>query len=196
MQNSSDIKKPIFWFDMDGVLAKYDYDIYAPADGSTPHYMVRQKHMYRNMEPNPAAMALFNHMYRKSKQHKEYYVRTLTGIPVGLLQAEHTIDKYFWIAGRVKNFDQDDFFCTSVEKHSAVASDLWKLTEHDILIDDYNPNLENWKKSGGTPIKYVNGINSPRNDMPNIIYDMQPKDMAACLEAIAYKITDRHGKCP
>lgn len=29
----------------------------------------------------------------------------------------------------------------------------------DILIDDYNVNLEQWKDKGGTSIKFVNNIN-------------------------------------
>jgi hypothetical protein len=34
-----------------------------------------------------------------------------------------------------------------------------------ILIDDYNKNLDEWKAAGGIPIKFLNGINSPRKDM-------------------------------
>lgn len=35
------------------------------------------------------------------------------------------------------------------------------LSGHDILIDDYNENLELWREYGGTAVKYLNGINNP-----------------------------------
>lgn len=41
------------------------------------------------------------------------------------------------------------------------------LTYRDILIDDYNENLENWREMGGLAIKYNNGINSPNVLEPN-----------------------------
>ena len=34
------------------------------------------------------------------------------------------------------------------------------LSKKDVLIDDWNPNLQMWEKHGGTAIKYLNGINS------------------------------------
>lgn len=34
------------------------------------------------------------------------------------------------------------------------------LTPYDVLIDDFNTNLEDWKEKGGTAIKYLNGENS------------------------------------
>lgn len=189
-------KKPIFWFDMDGVLARYDYGLYLPPESGFPRYLLRQEHMFRNMEPDRTAISLFTDMYGRYLTEKPYYVRTLTGIPRGLLQAEHTIDKYLWMLEKVTGFKQDDFFCVSVEKHSAVATDLWKLTALDILIDDYNKNLDDWKAHGGTPVKYVNGINSPRNDMPNLSHDMHPSDMRAALELLAESLRKRHGKYP
>ena len=143
-------KKPIFWFDMDGVLARYDYGLYLPPESGFPRYLLRQEHMFRNMEPDRTAISLFTDMYGRYLTEKPYYVRT----------------------------------------------DLWKLTALDILIDDYNKNLDDWKAHGGTPVKYVNGINSPRNDMPNLSHDMHPSDMRAALELLAESLRKRHGKYP
>ena len=39
------------------------------------------------------------------------------------------------------------------------------LRKTDVLYDDYNGNLEEWKETGGTPVKALNGTNTPRNDM-------------------------------
>ncbi len=36
---------------------------------------------------------------------------------------------------------------------------------NNILIDDYNHNLEEWTAHGGYPVKLINNINSPRPDM-------------------------------
>lgn len=38
------------------------------------------------------------------------------------------------------------------------------ITKDDILIDDYNVNLAEWKSAGGTAVKMLNGINGKLND--------------------------------
>ena len=78
------------------------------------------------------------------------------------------MDKWHWIE---ETFDglikEKDFLCVMGSKVEAVQK-LRPITKADILIDDFNPNLEAWQKAGGSVIKYVNGINSMRNDMPCI----------------------------
>ena len=37
------------------------------------------------------------------------------------------------------------------------------LQPTDVLLDDYNNNLENWVEHGGIGIKLLNGINSKRS---------------------------------
>lgn len=154
-------KKPILWWDMDGTMTEYDYDVYESDDPAiTPPLLKRQSHCFLNLKSNTSVLQAFNILYAKSKVERTFYNRILTSIPTGILQAEHTLDKYFWCKNHINHFNPDDFFCISVAKYSAVASDLWQLSEKDILIDDYNPNLINWKKHGGTAIKCVNNINS------------------------------------
>lgn len=40
-----------------------------------------------------------------------------------------------------------------------------KYAKGNILLDDWNVNLEEWKAAGGIPVKILNGINSPRDDI-------------------------------
>ena len=149
------------YFDLDGCLAKYDYGLYIPkSESETPLYLQLGAHVFRHLEAMESMLKAFNILYEKYKNNKDIQFKIMTGIPVGLLQAEHTIDKYLWCTYMIRNFDSQDFFCVSVPKHEAVSDYLWDLTENDILIDDYPKNLDNWRKHGGTAIKCLNGINS------------------------------------
>lgn len=182
MKYEPEQKKPIFWWDMDGTLTVYDYAMYSSNDPSvTPPFYQRQSHCFLDLEPHSSVLQAYNILYARSKVRKTFYNRVLTSIPVGILQAEHTIDKYFWCENHIRQFDVDDFFCISVPKHSGVASDLWQLTEKDILIDDYNRNLINWKEHGGTAIKCVNNINSVNPLFDYIRTDWSANDIVRVL---------------
>ena len=65
----------------------------------------------------------------------------------------------------------------------------------DILIDDYNVNLEQWKDKGGTSIKFVNNINHQGKgryggdvgklwEHEILRYDMKPKEIVLNIEEI------------
>ena len=149
------------WFDMDGVMTVYDYDLYVPQKtGDTPPFLRLGSHVFAGLAENEELMKSFNVLYRKYRDSKEVSVNVLTSIPVGLLQAEHTLDKYSWCQSHITDFRASDFYCVSVPKHDAVIDFLWPLTRDDILVDDYPKNLANWTKRGGTAVKCVNGINS------------------------------------
>lgn len=153
--------KKTLYFDMDGVLAKYDYGLYIPKrEGQVPPFMQLGSHVFVDIEPEANVVQAFERLYERYKGSKKIGIKVFTCIPVGLLQAEHTIDKFRWCRFHISLFDSNDFFCTSVPKHDAVSESLWTLTKDDILIDDYNKNLDNWTAHGGTAIKCLNGINS------------------------------------
>ena len=52
-----------------------------------------------------------------------------------------------------------------VPAHESKA-DFIHPQSYDILIDDYNKNLNEWIAAGGCAIKFLNGINSMRADVP------------------------------
>ena len=157
---------PSFYFDMDGVLCAYDYGMYKARKGqTTPPFLVHGGHAFRYIPENPAVMQAFSMLYGLVPKGN---CRVLTGIPVGICQAEHTIDKYQWMRERMPGFRQEDFLCVSVPKHEAIMTPLTKLDPSCILVDDYNPNLYNWQQNGGTAIKLLNGINTENLDFVNI----------------------------
>ena len=58
-----------------------------------------------------------------------------------------------------KIFPKNKYILTKKPKHKKVNP------KGCILIDDYNKNLEDWQSLGGIPVKFLNEINSPREDM-------------------------------
>ena len=149
------------WFDMDGVMTVYDITLYTSEKaGEVPPFLVPRSHVFATLRDNPNLMEAFNTLYKEYRDDPDVSINVLTSIPVGLLQAEHTLDKYEWCVKNIPDFSKEDFYCVSVPKHDAVIDFLWPLTRDDILIDDYPKNLTNWVRRGGTAVKCVNGINS------------------------------------
>ena len=72
---------------------------------------------------------------------------------------EATMDKCKWLCEFVPGsnviFTQDSKVKTA--QHWLGRN----LQANDILIDDFNPNLEEWENAGATAIKFLNGNNSP-----------------------------------
>ncbi len=174
-----------FYFDMDGVMAEYDQSLYvASHEGETPPFLIPKSHIFLHLKANGTIMAVFNYLYNKYRYDPTVNFKVLTSIPVGLCQAEHTIDKFTWSKGMVENFDIDDFYCVSVPKHHAVSESLWTLTANDILLDDYNLNLDNWDKHGGTALKCINHINSINPKYDYIDIDWSIGDIVIKIEDI------------
>lgn len=185
---------PIFTFyvDMDGVLAKYDYNMYLPgidredlfagrealirlsnknAPGKLAKYQIPNEHVYRDLPGDATMIAIFNALYHDPDRK----CKVLTGLGCPYLISEQTLDKLWWCHSHLDGFDNKDFLCTYGSKDSAVTH-LKNLTATDVLIDDYNRNLDDWRNAGGTAIKYVNGINSARSDMFCLFYVEEPSE--------------------
>lgn len=84
-------------------------------------------------------------------------------------------DKVLWLCGNGLKFDFDrlHFPLIGTSKTSHIKG---AIKETDILIDDYNHNLSEWRMAGGTSIKFVNdindkGINGPLWDGLRVRYD-------------------------
>lgn len=151
---------PTLYFDMDGVLATYDYGIYQGMDGKRPPYREPDAHVYRKLKPDAVAIGLFKHFYHRT----DACAKILTGLSVPYLISEHMQDKLWWSHDCMDPFSSIDFLCVYGNKMEAVRA-LKPLTPMDVLIDDWNENLDTWREEGGTAVKYVNRINSERDDM-------------------------------
>ena len=168
---------------MDGVLTEYDRSLYETKDGSIPLFLRHKSHVFKHLKPNVSMVNLYNEL--RNSQH-DIHVKILTSIPVGLLQFEHTYDKFIWCKYHLQPFSDDDFFCVSVPKHQAVADSLWPLRRHHLLLDDWNENLYNWQDHGGTAVKCLNGINSYNERFPTLDITWSIPDMMERLTALAF----------
>ena len=82
----------------------------------------------------------------------------------GAIFNEHFHDKIMWLHKWLPYIDIDHILISVTSKRDVVEYiHNHNLTKNDILIDDYNKNLIDWTKAGGTAIKYCNGINNPES---------------------------------
>ena len=159
-----------YYFDMDGVLVQYDREAYT---GDNPLFLQKNSHYFRDLKPDRRALSLIDAVWRdvqksnekKSEDETPDDVFILTSIyNHGAIFSEHLHDKLHWLHKWLPYIDVEHVFISVTSKHDAVEYIKDKaLTSDDILIDDYNRNLEEWRKAGGRPVKYLNGLNDPKS---------------------------------
>ena len=146
----------MIYFDMDGVLAKYDLSGYT---GECPEFKKLGAHYFAGLEADEVALDVFRTMYREIPGS----VMVLTSVSLERdIRNEQTFDKIQWL---LKNFPDFDFgahfLSSSTEKRNLISNIRgMSLTKRDILVDDWNANLYAWANNGGTAVKYLNGLNS------------------------------------
>ena len=186
-----DIKIPTFWFDKDGVLAQYDYSIYEPENGAPAPWLIRNAHVFKNIDPYPNMVKAFRYLYQKNMNLSMYKrsinIRVLTSVSDGITLSEHILDGTEWCQ-RYLGLRQRDFYATAIPKENIPLILRNVITKFDVLFDDYMPNLRAWKDRGGTAVKILNGINSSTNDFPYFYNHAQPSYIAALLEQLASDI--------
>lgn len=149
----------MIYFDMDGVLAKYDWDGYKlNADGIMKFEEVGS-HYFLHVEPDEVAINFFK-LCLKNIPDDTYIITSVSSRQD--IRFEQIIDKMTWLHSIVPQFDVGSkFIAVSSNKRDFVTGIRgMSLNRTDILIDDYNPNLYKWLMTGGTAVKYLNGINS------------------------------------
>ena len=149
-------KKKIVLFDMDGVLVKYVPEHYK---GEDPIYFHKGIHFFRNLQADETACALFNAL---AQDGYDCYVLSRVSEKENCVE-EHTADKMIWLENHFPNLAKDHIIISTKSKPEALASHGLTIGENTILIDDFNPNLNDWGEDGGIPIKYLNGVNSPES---------------------------------
>ena len=146
------------FFDMDGVLAVYERRAYAERTASGKLlYEDERMHYFRTCEPDRAAMDLFRRFHEKG-------VRTYALTTVRPDLPWIRFDKVWWLAKHAPWFDPSTRLIIASGDKAQVAMALLKaaaLSPRHVLLDDFNPNLEDWKAAGGTAVKYLNGVNTP-----------------------------------
>lgn len=131
------------YIDMDGTIARFhDENLYLER--------MFEKGFFRDLKPFENAVAAIEKLVNDSTA--EIYILSATLNSCSLDEKNQWLDKY------LPNIDKDHRIFTSlnVPKSEAIGH---QLTDKDILIDDYNKNLLEWEKAGGTSVKAKNNIN-------------------------------------
>lgn len=145
---------------MDGVLVKYSRQAY---EGENPKYLRKGEHYYRDLLPDAKMQQVCKRLH-DDENNKVFILTSITND--SKLYAEHIGDKKLWLEKYCPFIDTDTQLITTISSKRDIINALYypnktTLQPNDILIDDFNRNLTEWRASGGTAIKYLNGINSP-----------------------------------
>ena len=136
--------KPRYFFDMDGVLFKFD-------DTLTTLEPLYEEGYFRNLLPHRLAVHCLQEL--------------LSEVPDRIYILSHYIDSPF--AECEKREVLQELF-PSLDPHNVILVPYGenktdhvplRVKENDFLIDDYNQNLVCWRDAGGYAIKFVNDIN-------------------------------------
>lgn len=136
--------KQRYFFDMDGVLFKFDNTL-------TTLEPLYEEGYFRNLPPHRLAVHCVQEL--------------LTEAPDQIYILSHYIDSPF--AEHEKREVLQELF-PSLDPHNVILVPYGenktdhvplRVKENDFLIDDYNKNLVYWRDAGGYAIKFVNDIN-------------------------------------
>jgi hypothetical protein len=149
-----------FWSDQDGVIATYEPDAYEGEDENNLPFMQPGIHYFRNLIPDKKIINVYKNLHYKNN----IPINVITNIiNEPTLYDEHAHDKLLWTKKHMTFIDTDNHFFTIPvpnKKCDFVTKHLNRpLRKTDILISDYNKDLEPWHENGGTAIKYGNGLN-------------------------------------
>lgn len=133
--------------DMDGVLYRFDNTL----NSIEPLY---EEGYFRNLAPMKLAHKAIHKLMEKYPN--QIYVLT------------HVLDSPYAEEEKIASLKEDfptlDKYHIIMVPYGENKADYvpMQIQSNDILIDDYNHNLENWKERGGYPVKFVNDINDRR----------------------------------
>ena len=155
-----------FYFDMDGVLAKFIHWKNNP----NPPFMREGNHYFLHREPDHRALEVFQTLYSTGTPNANAHILTRVldeddgdGISAALRQ-EWWTDKRAWVLANTQGINTAECFLMSGKDKGELLQKIPPYQrKYHILIDDFNPNLMNWRAAGGTSVKYINGINSPES---------------------------------
>lgn len=168
---AEDIKdEPTVYFDMDGTLAVWNnMSLKNPSEAMTLDEIMEAGY-FRNLAPIPEMI------------EKVRYLKEDCKMNVAILSKAyfHAIEeKTEWLRENMPFIDvEKEVFFVPCSPDTRKQNFIPSVGLCDVLIDDYNVNLDEWH---GTPIKVITDKNSVRKDIMCFSYDM---DNESFLEAI------------
>lgn len=150
---------------IDGVLSKYNSKVH-DMNKEQPTISYEDDRFFQNAEVDEkmvnVAQKLLNFVCGDKRQINIGSLNFVSSISNkssdALLQCQ---DKTEWLLTNVTIATDSRFVPSTTKKADVISARLGrKLTPRDILIDDFNEELNTWKEAGGTAIKYVNDVNT------------------------------------
>lgn len=143
------------FIDMDGTLARFhdEFD-YENAHKEVSLERMFEKGFFANLKPFENMISGLNEIIKEFSDKCEFFILSacVDGEPP-YCKAE----KNEWLDRYLPDIPRENRIFTKV---GAPKSDyVENISEKDILIDDYNRSLRQWKAAGGTGVKCVNNIN-------------------------------------
>lgn len=148
-----------YYFDMDGTLSIFKDETDTPfADRDINKY---GNHYFQKLLPDDNMLTVLGKLIADGNEC--YVISHGSNDPRLLL--EHLHDKSVWLHEHCPELDPAHILwipCQTISKADAVyITKNVRITEKDILIDDFNGNLTAWENAGGCAIKRINNLNNP-----------------------------------
>jgi len=140
-----DCYPPRLFVDMDGTLANFH---------AASNYLEKmwEPGYFEQLDPYSRAVETID-LYRATYPDSEIFVISAT-----IDSPTCIAEKEAWLDQHLPHVDADHrIFVPMGEDKSQYIPDGIRRT--DVLLDDYNKNLNEWKEAGGTSVKFVNEIN-------------------------------------
>lgn len=167
-------KKNLF-IDMDGVLAEWREDQTAKD--------TYRKGYFENLRPYSNVVDAVRQII---SLYPDIYVYILSAV---YPDNNHAIsEKRCWLKKYLPEIaDENIFFVDCGCKKSVICPGM---SFDDVLLDDYNANLDDWKQHGGTAVKVYNEVNSPVSTLYQVINKNDHPDaiVVDILHAIGYSL--------
>ena len=136
--------KQRYFFDMDGVLFKFDNTL-------TTLEPLYEEGYFRNLPPHRLAVHCLQEMLMENPE-QVYILSHYINSPFAEREKREVLQELF------PSLDPHNVILVPYGENKTDHVPL-RVKENDFLIDDYNHNLECWRAAGGYAIKFVNAIN-------------------------------------
>ena len=136
--------KQRYFFDMDGVLFKFDNTL-------TTLEPLYEEGYFRNLPPHRLAVHCLQEMLMENPE-QVYILSHYINSPFAEREKREVLQELF------PSLDPHNVILVPYGENKTDHVPL-RVKENDFLIDDYNQNLVCWRDAGGYAIKFVNDIN-------------------------------------
>lgn len=136
---------PVIYFDMDGVLAEWNWAKSDEHPDGVTMEEVFSPGYFRGLKPIDEYIELANTLHSKGAD-----VRILSKSCFMAIK-----EKWEWLQENLPFIKKEHVYFVPLDEEK--TGFVPEISDYDVLIDDYNPNLENWT---GIPIKAITDKNT------------------------------------